>query len=202
VARVTTRLPPEERRRQIFEATGRLVMRHGLSGVTMIAVAEEAGLSRRLVYDHFADLATLLREYFFVTLTRALTPAAPWAVMPAMSNNSGDVVRQIFRAIMSLDAEQRMLVELIRAPKLSDDLALARDVVEQNALARWRQYAPLGGLSDDLVLCLAKIMIDMALDFAEAVDDGLITDHDAAEIMVAAGQATVAAFSDRLMSGP
>jgi AcrR family transcriptional regulator len=199
---VTTRLPPEQRRRQIFEATGRLLMRHGPPGVTMIAVAEEAGLSRRLVYDHFADLATLLREYFFTTLARALTPSTPWAVMPTVSDDSGDVARQIFVTIMGLDAEPRLLIELIRAPKLSDDLALAREVVEQNALARWRQFDGLADLSDALVLSFAKIIIDIALDLAEAVDDGLMTDDDAVAIITAAGKATVDAFRDRFTSSP
>lgn len=160
----------------------------------MIAVAEEAGLSRRLVYDHFADLATLLREYSFVTLSRALTPDTPWAVMPVVSDNAGDVVRQMLRVIMSLDAEQRTLVQLIRAPKVSDDFASARAVVEQHALARWRQYRPLSGLSDAVVATLAKVMIDMALDLAEAVDAGVMTEDDCATVMVAAGQATVTAL--------
>jgi AcrR family transcriptional regulator len=168
----------------------------------MIAVAEEAGLSRRLVYDHFADLRTLLQEYFFVTLSRALTPATPWAVMPTVSNNAGDVAQLIFRAIMSLDAEQRMLVELIRAPRVSEDLALAREVVEQNALARWRHFTPLAELSDGLVLTLAKMMIDAALNLAAAVDEGLMTDDDAAAIIAATGQAAVATFCARHTPNP
>lgn len=186
---MNTRRPPEERRRQIFDATGRLMLRDGIGAVTMIAVAEESGLSRRLLYDHFADLDTLLRDYVFETLARALTPDEPWAVLPAPVDNDGDVPREVFRVIMSLDAEQRTLIQLIRAPKLSTDLTLARAVVEHNAVARWRRHRPLAELTDDQVLLLAGMIIDLALDLAEAVDAGLVTVDVASEVVVAATRA-------------
>lgn len=186
---MNTRRPPEERRRQIFEATGRIMLREGIGAVTMIAVAEESGLSRRLLYDHFADLDTLLRDYVFETLARALTPNEPWAVLPVPADDEGEVPREAFRVIMSLDAEQRTLIQLIRAPKLMTDLALARSVVERNAVARWRRHRPLADLADDQILLLARIVIDLALDLAEAVDAGLLTVEAASDVVVAAAHA-------------
>ncbi|MSW21139.1 MAG: TetR family transcriptional regulator, partial [Actinobacteria bacterium] len=56
-------LRPPERRRQLLDATTAVVRRDGLTALTMVAVAAEAGVSRRLVYNHFPDLATLARTF-------------------------------------------------------------------------------------------------------------------------------------------
>ena len=56
-------LRPDERRRQLLEAASRLFDRGGFTAVTMSAVAAEAGASRRLVYDHFADLPKIGRAH-------------------------------------------------------------------------------------------------------------------------------------------
>jgi AcrR family transcriptional regulator len=56
------RLAPAQRRRQLFDAVGRLIKREGLARVTMVAVAAEAGVSRRLAYACVTDLSTLLRD--------------------------------------------------------------------------------------------------------------------------------------------
>ena len=55
-------LRAELRRNQLLEAADRLFARSGYAGITMQAVAAEAGVSRRLVYDHFSDVSTLLTE--------------------------------------------------------------------------------------------------------------------------------------------
>ena len=49
-----------DRRRQLLEAAGRVAGREGLGRLTMVGVATEAGVSRQLVYEHFADLPTLV----------------------------------------------------------------------------------------------------------------------------------------------
>jgi AcrR family transcriptional regulator len=71
---LSERLAPAQRRRQIFDAVARLVDREGFARVTMVAAAEEAGVSRRLLCDHFADLSTLLRDFAIDTMARALAP--------------------------------------------------------------------------------------------------------------------------------
>lgn len=57
-------LRPADRRRHLLDATARVFGRSGLAGITVVAVAAEAGVSRRLVYDHFEDLAALLEAFF------------------------------------------------------------------------------------------------------------------------------------------
>jgi AcrR family transcriptional regulator len=54
------RLPAEERREQLLDVTKALVDERGFHGVSIEAVAREAGITRPVVYGHFADLRALL----------------------------------------------------------------------------------------------------------------------------------------------
>jgi AcrR family transcriptional regulator len=55
-------MPEEERREAILEGAFRVAIREHLGGLSMRAVAEEAGVSKGLVFFHFQDKETLLRE--------------------------------------------------------------------------------------------------------------------------------------------
>src|SRR4051812_3427146 len=57
-------LRPNARKQQLLDAAARIFEQHGYAGLTMVAVAEEAGVSRRLVYDHFSDAARLYEAFF------------------------------------------------------------------------------------------------------------------------------------------
>lgn len=57
-------LAADERRSALLDAAGQLLERGGLDAVTMVAVADEAGISRTLVYKFFPDLEQLLTAYF------------------------------------------------------------------------------------------------------------------------------------------
>jgi AcrR family transcriptional regulator len=53
-------LSAEERREQLLDVTKRIVVEQGFHAVSIEAVAREAGISRPIVYGHFADLPGLL----------------------------------------------------------------------------------------------------------------------------------------------
>lgn len=52
-----------ELRDAVLDATAALVGRHGLRGVTMSRVAEEAGIGRATLYKYFPDLESVLRAW-------------------------------------------------------------------------------------------------------------------------------------------
>lgn len=58
------RLPPDDRREQIFDAALDLVDAGGVEAVTIQAVARKAGVTRPLVYDFFADRNALVSQLF------------------------------------------------------------------------------------------------------------------------------------------
>lgn len=68
--RSRTRLDPAVRRRQIAEAAARVFSEHDASEVSFELIAEEAGVSRGLVYSYFGDRGSLFAAAYNHELAR------------------------------------------------------------------------------------------------------------------------------------
>lgn len=66
------RVPLEERRRQLLDAALRIIARDGYGRLTMEAIAQEAGVTKPVVYSAYDKLPDLLRELLDRTQTQAL----------------------------------------------------------------------------------------------------------------------------------
>jgi AcrR family transcriptional regulator len=53
-------MPPAQRREQLVDAALAVILQQGYSGVSIEAIAREAGVTRPVVYDHFPNLGRLL----------------------------------------------------------------------------------------------------------------------------------------------
>ncbi|MHB8691512.1 MAG: TetR/AcrR family transcriptional regulator, partial [Solirubrobacteraceae bacterium] len=69
----TPRLPPAQRREQLLDAALRVIARDGYAGVSIDAIAREAGVTRPVVYGVFDGLGALLYALLDRTEERALT---------------------------------------------------------------------------------------------------------------------------------
>ena len=69
-SKTRTRMAPEERRAQILESAARLIMSDGLDVLNMERVAEEAGVSKALVYAYFENRTGLLAQLLEADLNR------------------------------------------------------------------------------------------------------------------------------------
>jgi AcrR family transcriptional regulator len=58
--RYAPRMPPEQRREQLVDAALSVIIEQGYGGVSIEAIARAAGVTRPVVYDHFANLGRLL----------------------------------------------------------------------------------------------------------------------------------------------
>jgi AcrR family transcriptional regulator len=72
MASTASRMSAEERRRQLLDVTRSIVAREGFHGVSIEAVAREAGITRPVVYGHFGDLPGLLEALVDQESERAL----------------------------------------------------------------------------------------------------------------------------------
>jgi AcrR family transcriptional regulator len=80
------RLSAADRREQLLDVTMGIVGEHGLHAVSIDRVAREAGITRPVVYGHFADLSGLLHALVDREGLRALSQLA--AIVPrAMSEH-------------------------------------------------------------------------------------------------------------------
>lgn len=121
------RLPREQRRRKLVEAARAVVMERGYGELTMQRVARRAGVSKALVYDHFAHrrelyLAVLADER--VHLVERLAPALSYGdretrvrsgvqAFLEMVEEYGDGYAELFRNPIAHDPElAQALVEL------------------------------------------------------------------------------------------
>jgi AcrR family transcriptional regulator len=80
------RLSKQARREQLLDAAVGIVRARGTDGLTLVTLAEAAGVSRPIVYDHFGSRTGLLLEVYRrlderhrAALTEALDAAEPTA---------------------------------------------------------------------------------------------------------------------------
>jgi AcrR family transcriptional regulator len=89
------RMAAQDRRRQILDVAAAMVAAHGFHNVSIEAVAQGAGISRPVVYEHFGDLAGLMEAVITQVGERALTQLA--AVLPA--GTGGDPRERLLAAL-------------------------------------------------------------------------------------------------------
>ena len=58
--RYAPRMAPEQRREHLIDAAIEVILERGYAGVSIEAIAREAGITRPVVYDHFPNLNRLL----------------------------------------------------------------------------------------------------------------------------------------------
>ena len=132
-------LKTDDRRRQLLDAAARLFVRDGYAGLTMVAVAAEAGVSRRLVYDHFADLASLYAAFFDDRAARYL------AAINEAVDAAGDTASAFpaaFTQLLAMPADdQRAVRVLITDPGLPD-LDPVRERFRRHVEEQWLDSIP------------------------------------------------------------
>jgi len=103
--------------------------------MTMVALASEAGVSRRLVYDHFPDRAALYDAFFEDRAARYLT-----AIDGAFAEAHGDPRRAAaaaFERLVAMPADDQRAVRLLVADPGIPDLAALRERFRAHVEARW-----------------------------------------------------------------
>ena len=81
--RYARRMAPAQRREQLLDAALSVIVQQGYEGVSIEAVARTAGVTRPVIYDHFPNLASLLRaliereEAFAITQLSTVVPERP-----------------------------------------------------------------------------------------------------------------------------
>jgi AcrR family transcriptional regulator len=154
--RYAPRMPPAERREQLIDAALSVILEQGYSGVSIEAIAREAGVTRPVVYDHFPNLGRLLHalvereERISLEQLEQVVPDDPGDREPVDLLAEG--VKQFLEAVASRPATWRIiLLPLEGTPQV------VRDHIETNRartqeriakLVRWALKRP--EIPDDL----------------------------------------------------
>jgi AcrR family transcriptional regulator len=179
--RYAPRMPPAQRREQLIDAALAVIIDQGYTGVSIEAVAREAGVTRPVVYDHFPNLGRLLHALVEREETIALRQLEQ--VVPDDPGDSDPIellaggVRRFLEAVASRPATWRIILL-----PLEGTPAIVRDHVETNRartqeriakLVRWALDRP--ELPDDLDVELSARAIRI---LGEDAGRTLLTDPD------------------------
>jgi AcrR family transcriptional regulator len=174
-------MPPEQRREQLIDAALSVILKEGYRGVSIEAIAREAGVTRPVVYDHFPNLARLLHtlvereEHYSLGQLALVVPADTGDRDPVEFFSTG--VRTFLEAVQSRPATWR----LILLP-LEGTPSIVRDHVEQNRERILKQIQHLveqsverGQLPTDLD---AELAARMVRDLGEEAGRMVLTDPE------------------------
>ena len=95
----TPRLPPDERRAQLLDAALAIIARDGYAGVSVDAIAKEAGVTRPVVYGVFDGLGDLLYALLDRTEERAVSQLLATLPDDIGGGPAGDVIVRIARGM-------------------------------------------------------------------------------------------------------
>ena len=185
-------LPAVERRRQLLDAAARCFARGGYGGLTMVAVAEEAGVSRRLVYNHFPDLAALSEAYFDDRTRRYLDGIDDAVAAGGLDRRTA--FTGAFRRLLAMPADDQRAIRVLLTDPGLPDLAPLQARVRAHIEARW--LAPFRARVDDPALARALLwaVVSGLFGLADVVARGEVGADDAVQLataMVAAAPSTI-----------
>ena len=136
------RLPPEERREQLLDATLSLIADQGYESVSMEGIARKAGVTKPVVYDLFGSLTDLLEALLEREEERALNQLVELMPTPAEDADPAKVLVDgldaFLRAIETRPDAWRLSLMPIEAQP-----GIVRKHVERDRTAVARQLASI-----------------------------------------------------------
>jgi AcrR family transcriptional regulator len=175
------RVPLDVRRQQLLDATLRLISRDGYAGLTIEAIAEEAGVTKPVVYGAYAKLPELLGELLDRTQSAAvsqLLAAFPADASVANEHLARDVTRAWTRAVREQpDTWAPILLTGAHTPEVVLERIEQSRVLVRDSIAAMFPRAPGASVSSRHRLA-AEALVAVAYHFGQrlllapdAVDD-------------------------------
>jgi AcrR family transcriptional regulator len=180
-----TYMASRQRRRALLDVAAQMVGRGGWNGLTMKGLAEEAGVSRQLVYDHFEDGTGLL-----LASLDHLFQESYQATAEVLQGSAGDVpstIREAYRIFLEMPAAQRRTLRAITGDFAPDrpETRKAIAVMREQIFAIWVPYARREtGLSERELRPLVWMLTAASWGLADLVDDGTVSKKRATEMLV------------------
>ena len=160
-------LRSDDRRRQLLDATARVFEREGILGITMVAVAAEAGASRRLVYDHFRDLPTLYEAFFDDRASRYLASSEKMAA--EAGGDPAALITGTFRHLLTISPDDIRALRILVADAGPADLDRVRDRLRARVLTRWMPRLEQRGIDPAVASAVLWTLLGAFLTLADLV---------------------------------
>ncbi|MFI7084988.1 TetR/AcrR family transcriptional regulator [Streptomyces anulatus] len=178
MATTPTRLSKAARREQLLDTAVAIVRAQGADGLTLVTLAEQAGVSRPIAYDHFGTRPGLLRalhrrldERHRAAITRALRDAAPGA---------GEVARVISAAYFACATEMPELNAVSAALKGNPEMeVIQHELTDSYAELMATALLPYSGLAPQALRLRCVGVLGAAEAIAAELNRGRATDGEA-----------------------
>lgn len=184
-------LPADDRRKDLLDATGRLFERGGIDAITMTSVAQEAGVSRALIYQYFPDQDTLTVAFFDDRISGYFT-----AIDSSLGSNASPTGRAqaSVRELSQLSPGHLAAVRTVLASHDDTRLAAVRVRLCATTLERWDVF--MNDHSDRAVAAVAtEVIIGALAAVALAVQSGHLTIEQGERMLIEYAAATVRAVN-------
>jgi AcrR family transcriptional regulator len=149
----------------------------------MVALAAEAGVSRRLVYDHFPDLGALYDAFFDDRASRYLG-----AVDTALAAGGGDPVAGFagaFAALLDVPAVDQRVIRLLVADPGLPALDPVRERFRAHVETRWLGALDPGAIAPRRARAVLWTMVSGLLGLADLVARHELSAADAVALATA-----------------
>jgi AcrR family transcriptional regulator len=135
-------MPPAERREQLIDAALAVILEEGYSGVSIEAIAREAGVTRPVVYDHFPNLGRLLHALVEREETISLRQLEQVVPDDPGDHEPGDLLADGVKRFLEAVAARPATWRIILLP-LEGTPQVVRDHVETNRARTQERIAKL-----------------------------------------------------------
>ena len=201
------RLPPEQRERQVLDAAVRVFSRSGFHDASMDAVADEAGVSKPMVYTHgggskdelFARCIRREADRLLASVSEA--GAGPEATDPELRLHHG--LRAFFATVTAHRDGWLVLYRQARTGTFADDVQQARARI----VTRVAELLADEAVAPEAARPVASTLVGAAEGLAEwwfegGADTGAGPDDLAAQLMSVVWPGLAALRSGRVWTGP
>lgn len=171
----------DRRRAQLLEAAGRVFLRSPSGGLTLAAVAQEAGVSRRLMYHYFADLSSLYHELFderiFIHVQNVASGVATTAA-PA------DRIATAVRMFVQLPPTYRKWTLMAVTDALPAEMTPHRELLFDVVQRRWYDLPHFADLDPAVRRAATTMIVTNVCLLAASVETGHLTADQVVDIAV------------------
>jgi AcrR family transcriptional regulator len=139
------RLAKEDRLRQLLDVSWKLISDEGTDALTLGRLAEEAGVSKPVVYDHFGTRNGLLAALYqdFDLRQTAIIDAAIAASKPALKEKARVIAASYIDCVMT---QGREIPGVLAALNGSPELSAVKRQYQQVFIEKCRRiFAPMAG---------------------------------------------------------
>jgi AcrR family transcriptional regulator len=187
-------LNPEDRLRTLIEAAHRLFSEGGFDAITNVAVAQEAGVSRALVYSFFPDNASL-RLAFFESAMKHYMSLMYADDDPTMTPL--DRTASALRVLVTMPLGDLLALKAVINAHGNEQLHAMQEILRRFTYERWQPAVPFDAAPAGLFPAV-WLFVGICVSMAISVQRAEMTLEGAESLLVALTSAALEELARRL----